>query len=71
LRAPAFTCLECPHVVSRCRVSLRSCSMSRDGAGDSCLMVECLRRPELGLFEPLKEVECSARGEEAPRGSPI
>ncbi|HEX9913728.1 MAG TPA: hypothetical protein VGB32_02325 [Candidatus Bathyarchaeia archaeon] len=52
-------CLGCPFSVKRGAVQLRSCSLTREGSGDSCMIIECVRRPELGLFEPFRGVvEC-------------
>ncbi len=55
-------CLGCPFSVKRGAVQLRSCSLTREGSGDSFLIIECVRRPELGLFEPFRgAIECSER----------
>ena len=45
-------CRCCPYAVVVGNVNLRSCSVASSGSSDGHRLIECTKRPELGVFEP-------------------
>ena len=51
------TCRDCPHAQHLGNILFRSCSIAKKGHGTP--YIECMMRPELGLFEPsIRKSEC-------------
>ena len=50
------TCWNCPAALLKGNVDFRACGQSieaiRDKISEEGLLIECARRPELGMFEP-------------------
>ncbi len=46
------TCSTCPNAVNGGRVLFRSCSLTTKSDIEGNSVIECNKRPELGIFEP-------------------
>jgi len=57
------TCLDCPFALLKAIINLRSCCQSteelREKIGEGKILIECIKRPDIGFFEPTLDMkEC-------------